>query len=227
MKVKFTFVAPLLGTVSGNQKLAKDFIIDKVLTDKTISDDDKRRITAEEEKTLPSDINEQIEGSSTYFHRDEEGKPFIYGYMIKGFFKAACDAMIDSGQFTQEELKKLKLTRYGYKNTINKLICVKTRCISLQLPEVGLSSHELVEDDNGGKVFIERSLRAETMKGDRVCLARSESAPEGTVVEFEISYLNDKLVPFIKWWFDYGLDYGGIGQWRSSHYGSFKWEAVL
>jgi len=211
MKIQITMTAPLLGTVSGNQKLAEDFIIGKVLTDKTIGEDDARKRTAEERQTLPVDIEEQIEDSSTYFHR-EDGKPFIYGYMIKGFFKAACDAMIDSGQFTQEELKKVKLTRYSYKSTINKLITIKTRKIMLQLA--------------GEIEFVERSLRAETMKGDRVCLARSEAAPEGTTVELEFTCLNKKLWPYIEWWLDYGKDYGGIGQWRSSHYGSFTWKEI-
>jgi hypothetical protein len=217
MKVKFTFVAPLLGTVSGNQQLAKDFIIGKVLTDKTISEADQRKITAEEAKTLPQDIEEQIEDSSTYFHRDEDGKPFIYGYMIKGFFKAACDAMIDSGQFTAKELKDAKLGRWSYKNTINKLLAIKTRRLMLQTPgDKGLE-----------EVFVERSLRAETMKGDRICLVRSEAAPEGTVVEFEFVLLNAKLQPFVEWWLNYGEVFGGIGQWRSSHYGSFVWEEVV
>ena len=217
MKIKMTFTSPLLGTVSGNQELAKKYVIDKVLTDKTIEEDDKRKRTAKEEKTLPGTIGEQIEESSTYFHR--EGKrPFIYGYMIKGFFKAACDAMIDSGVFTKKDLNEVKLGRWSYKSTINKLIMVRTRKIMLQLPET-------VGEWN--LPFVERSLRAETMKGDRICLARSEAAPEGTVVEFEFVCLSKKLQPYIEWWLNYGAEFGGIGQWRSAHYGSFSWEEIV
>lgn len=209
MKIKIEMTSPLLGTVSGNEEIAKEFIVGKVLSDKTIPEDAAIKRAAEEEKTLPT-MEGEINAGTTYFHRDENTKPFIYGYMIKGYCKAACDAMIDTGQFKKEDLKKVKLTRYSYKSTINKLISISPRRIYLET--------ELSEFN-----FIERSLRAETMKGDRVCLARSEMAPEGTVLQCEIHCLNNKLWPYIEWWLDYGKDYGGIGQWRSSHYGSFTW----
>ena len=96
-----------------------------------------------------------------------------------------------------------------YKKTIDKQIFVFPRKIYLILPE-------------GGKVtFIERPLRGETMRGERICLARSESVPAGTTIHIEISCLNKKLEGFIPQWLKYGR-LMGLGQWRSSGMGRFE-----
>lgn len=215
MQIRIEFCAPLLGTVAGNKEVATTFIVAKANKDRALTQDQIDAKMAEEVNTLP----DELENASTLFHRDENNKPFIYSYMMNGFFKSACDAMIDSDddsgvvfdKHTQEELKKIKLTRYSYKSTINKLIRIKERRLMLQCP--------------GPMEFVERSLRAETMRGDRVCLARSEAAPEGTILECTIMCLNAKLWPYIEEWLGYGV-FGGIGQWRTSHYGSFTWERL-
>jgi len=215
MKVKFEFVAPLLGTISGNKDVATEFIVAKAAENRNLDVEEIVTIKKEELSTLPA---EDIDKSSTLFHRDEEGRPFLYSYMINGFFKAACDAMIDGDgendifkKHTKKELKDMKLTRWSYKSTINKLIRVKERRLYLAL---------------SGPIDVEeRSMRVTTMQGDRVCLARSESAPEGTTIELTIECLNSKLWPYIEEWLGYGI-FGGLGQWRSSYFGSFTWERL-
>ena len=197
--------------------MATDFIVSKAEGDKTLSAAEVKAKKAEEITTLP---DEELENASTLFHRDDDG-PFLYSYMVNGFFKAACVAMIDSNdedgevfkKHTKEELKNIRLTRWSYKSTINSMIRVRERKLYLNLPK------------GQDMEFVERSLRAETMRGDRVCLARSEAAPEGTTVEFEIRCLNSKLWDYIEEWLGYG-DFGGMGLWRSSHYGSFTWERL-
>ena len=63
------------------------------------------------------------------------------------------------------------------------------------------------------------------MQGERVSLAMSEEAPAGTTVEFTIVSFLDSYESVIKEWLDYGV-YSGIGQWRNSGKGRFKWEQV-
>ena len=212
LDIQITLTAPMLGTVPGNDEIAKEYIVDNVIKNNTVKEAMQK--ADEEVQTLPKiDPDDELSKGTTFFHRDEANKPFVYSYIMKGFFKSACDTQIDTGCFTKEELKVLKLTRYSYKSTINKLIYVGPRRLMLENCPQELP-------------FVERPLRAETMRGDRVCLARSEAAPEGTVIRCQIETLNDKLLDTIKYWLDLGAKFGGLGQWRSSHYGSFIWEEV-
>jgi len=199
MKIKITFTEPLLGTLSGNKEIAEDFIISK-----------HPEGQSEEESEMHPD--EELEKSSTIFARDGD-KLMLWDYQFKGFFKEACEQMIYSGTMTQEELKKYRLTPYLYKKTIDKQIFVNPRKIYLELPE-------------GAKPeFIERPLRGQTMKGERICLARSESAPPGTKIRIDVSCLNKNLEKFIVQWLNYGALLG-MGQWRTSGCGRFSYKII-
>lgn len=198
MKVELTFTEPLLGTLSGNKEIAEEFIISK----------HPDGVSEEESES----VDESIEKSSTIFARTD-GNPMIWDYQVKGFFKSACLAMIKSKTMTKEELKNFELTKYMYKRTIDLLIFASPRKIVLALP----SSDPLT--------FCERPLRAETMRGERIALARSEQAPAGTKVIVEIISLNKKLEPFIERWLDYG-QLSGFGQWRNSGMGRFEWKKL-
>ena len=200
MKIKITFIEPLLGTLSGNKEIAEEFIISK----------HPDGHNDEESDAIPQD--EALEKSSTIFARDN-GRMMIWDYQIKGFLKSACEQMVNSGTITKKELKDYRLTQYLYQKTIDKQIFVKPRKIFLNLPE-------------DGKVeFIERPLRGQTMRGERICLARSESVPAGTTIEIEISILAPNLEDFIPKWLNYGA-LMGLGQWRSSGMGRFVWEEL-
>ncbi len=203
MKVEIEFTEPLLGTLAGDPKVATEFILSKC------ADGPKE----DEAESLPE---EAIEKASTIFSRDADGNPILWDYQIKGFFKAACRAMIDSGAFTKEELKKFLLTTYMHKRTIDTLVFVKPRRLVLQCPD-GVDVQNLE--------FLERPLRAETMRGERIALARSQVCPVGTKLVFEIKTLNDKIDKFIERWLDYGELYG-LGQWRNSGMGRFKWKKL-
>lgn len=200
MKVEIKFTEKLLGTLSGNKEIAEEFINSK----------HPDGHNEEESEMHPDD---ELEKSSTIFARDN-GTPMLWDYQIKGFFKEACEQMINSGTMTKEELKgknnKLRLTQYLYKKTIDKQIFVKPRKIHLELP-AGVKSE-----------FTERPLRGQTMRGERICLARSESVPAGTILVIEVVCMNKILEPFIGKWLDYGSLYG-IGQWRTSGMGRFSW----
>ena len=71
----------------------------------------------------------------------------------------------------------------------------------------------------------QRPLRAQTMRGERVALAHSEEAPAGTYFECTIECLRDADMALVREWLDYGR-YKGIGQWRNSGLGRFRWEEV-
>ena len=73
----------------------------------------------------------------------------------------------------------------------------------------------------GGEVGrLERPLRASTAQGERVCLASSETVPEGTTQEFDIVVMRDALLPYVIEWLKYG-EMRGMGQWRNSGCGRF------
>ena len=199
MKIKITFTEPLLGTLSGNKEIAEDFIISK-------------HPEGQSEEESEKHLDEELEKSSTIFARDGD-KLMLWDYQFKGFFKEACEQMIYSGTMTQEELKKYRLTPYLYKKTIDKQIFVNPRKIYLELPEGATPE------------FIERPLRGQTMKGERICLARSESVPPGTKIRIDVSCLNKNLEKFIVQWLNYGALLG-MGQWRTSGCGRFSYKII-
>ena len=75
--------------------------------------------------------------------------------------------------------------------------------------------------------ICERPLRAETMQGPRVSLARSEVVNAGISFDCEIQLfpgcpITDKM---LRQCLDYGK-FKGLGQWRNSGKGRFTWEEI-
>ncbi len=188
MFVRLTFIEPLLGTLSGDPKLAEDFIMSK----------HPEGIQEDEQESL----DETMKKGTTYFARNSDGQPILWDYQIKGFFKDACSMMLRVAKVA--ELK-------AHKKIIDGLIFVKPRKIILNL--------------SGDLTFIERPLRGQTAQGERIALARSESAPAGTIIEFEVLLLKKSLKKYIINWLDYG-PLRGLGQWRNSGMGRFEWEEL-
>ncbi len=154
---------------------------------------------ADELESLETEA-ETLEKASTVFPRLADDKPFLWDYQVKGFFKDAA-SMLNRALPKEKQLK-------AHKKVIDGLIFVKPRKIKINL--------------SGGITVIERPLRASTAQGERIALARSEAAPAGSTVRFEIVCLLDKLIPAIKSWLDYG-QMRGLGQWRNSGMGRFDW----
>lgn len=197
MKIEIEFTEPLLGTLPGNKEIAEEFIISRHPEGHAQDETDS--------------ILESVEKATTFFARDEDGMLMLWDYQVKGYFKSACEAMIMTDTLTQEELKKVRLTRYLYKKTIDMMIFVSPRRIRLE------NYSELI--------MCERPLRKDNPKGGNVALSRSEEAPAGTTIEIEIVTLNEKLNDFIKRWLDYGV-LSGFGQWRNSGKGRFIWKEL-
>lgn len=197
MKVRLTFTEPVLGTQPADPEIHSRFIASKAPDHKTL---------AEEVAAMGA---EQVEERGmTVFPKLEDGTPFLWDYQIKGFFKDACGMLR-----RVEGTKSKKLT--AYKKEIDGLIFVNERRVPLWMP----IELDLTETD------CQRPLRAQTMQGERVTLAHSEEAPEGTYIEFTVTCLKDSLMALVTEWLDYGA-LRGIGQWRNSGKGRFEWEEI-
>jgi len=152
---------------------------------------------------LPEDeiasLPEEVERATTYFHHDQDGKPFLFDYAVKGFFKEAARAF--NGLHGVKALHS-KVERYVF---------VTPREIPLIVPE-------------GGEIsYLSRTLRPETMQGPRVAIARSEMLPPGTRAMFTVEYYTDGPITeeIIRDLLTYGMRMG-LGQWRSGGYGTFR-----
>lgn len=141
----------------------------------------------------------------TVFPKLEDGTPFLYDYQIRGFFKSACYAM---RQISDAKFSK-KLT--AYKKKIDLLVFIDERKIPLIF--------------DGDIELKSRSLRAQTMQGERITIATSEMVPEGTRCYFTVRVLEDSLMDAVREWLDYGR-YNGIGCWRNSGMGKFTWREM-
>lgn len=190
LKVKLTFREYILGTASANPDIHAEYIASKA-PDAAKMEEEVANIGAEE----------LFEKSLTVFPRGADGKPILYDYQIKGFFKDTCGML---KRVPGTESGKLK----AYKKEIDGLIFVKER-------EIPIETEEPI-------TILQRPLRAQTAQGERVALASSERIAAGATVTFTILMLRDDLMPVIKEWLEYG-SLRGIGQWRNSGAGRFTW----
>lgn len=203
IKVRLTFTEPLLGTWPGNQNVARDYIASKSPDAATIED---------EIAAIGADAT--ADKAMTIFPRSADGKPILYDYQIKGFFKDSCGMLARIGGKTETGKKRAvnesgKLT--AYKKIIDGLIFVSPRQIPLQL--------------SGQMAECQRPLRAQTAQGERVSLANSEEIPAGSSCEFEILCMDDTHEAAVMEWLEYGR-LRGLGQWRNSGKGRFTYELL-
>jgi len=154
-----------------------------------------------EDELLP----EAVEKGTTVFYRwpKDENIPALLNYQVLGFLKAS--AQVQNGR-VEGGVKALK-------SKVENNIFVSPRVIPLELPE-------------GGEMdYLERPLRAETMQGPRVTLARSEMLPEGTRFSCGVEILDGGAINegVLRDLLDYGY-YRGLGQWHNSgSYGTFRY----
>ena len=203
IKVKLTFIEPVLGTWPSNQNIAREFIASKSPDAATIED---------EVAALGADA--VADKGMTVFPRNEKGEPVLYDYQVKGFFKDSCGMLGRIGGKSETSKKKAvnesgKIT--AYKKVIDGLIFVEPRMIPLKFDgEIG---------------DCQRPLRAQTAQGERVSLANSEEIPAGATCEFEVLCMDDSHEKAVLEWLDYGA-LRGIGQWRNSGKGRFTYEIL-
>ena len=114
MKVKLTFVEPILGTWPADPEVAKTYIASNAPDATTITDE-----------IAATSVEEVVEKSMTIFPRTETG-PFLYDHQIKGFFKDACGIL---ARVKGTESSKIK----AYKKVIDGLIFPEPRKIPIEV----------------------------------------------------------------------------------------------
>jgi len=150
-------------------------------------------------------VEEMVEKGITGFHVDGDGNPVLFDYMIKGFFKDACSMLR-----RVPKSKSSKLT--AFKKVIDGLLFVSPRKIPINTNGMELE-------------ILQRPLRAQTPKGERVSIAVSETAPALSTIEVDLEVLGGISGALLKEWLDYGK-LRGIGQWRNASYGRFTYEIL-
>lgn len=193
MRVRLTFIEDILGTCSGNPEIHREFIASKSPDAATIEDE-----------VAAIGVEGVVEKSMTVFPRDAQGRPFLYDYQIKGFFKDSCGV-----------LKKVPGSKCSnvkaYKKEIDGLLFVFPRKIPFHFD---------------GKIGnCERPLRGQTAQGERIALANSESIPAGATVEIEIGTMTKAMRDVVEECLEYGV-LRGIGQWRNSGRGRMVYDIL-
>jgi hypothetical protein len=202
IKVKLTFVEPILGTAAADPEIHSKYIA-------SLAPDAESK--AEEVARLG--VDEVEDKALTVFPRTEDGEPFLWDYQVRGFIKESAGILktVEGSALAKNEAAK-KLWRAHKKNVDNKIF-VKPRQVVLNIPE----GKELT--------ICQRPLRASTPMGERVALSASEELPAGTTCEFSVVTLEDKMEDGILECLTYGM-LKGIGQWRNSGKGRFTYEVV-
>ena len=193
LKVRLTFIDDILGGNPGDEDIYRTYIGSKA--------PDPTKV---EDEVAVLGVEGVVEKGKTIFKKFAAGTPFLAGYHIKGFFKAAAQAM---KKVPGSKSSKLK----AFKKEIDTLIFIAED----QIPFI----------DWGMMDECQRPLRASTPMGVRVSIAISVSIAAGAQAEFTIQCLIDDDVEYVREWLDYGR-LNGIGQWRNSGKGRFVWEEL-
>jgi len=197
---KLTFLEHVLGTVPKNKEIYTSYIATKHEERK------KEKLPKEKLEEELESIKETERKGWTGFMSDDKGI-FVYDYWIRGFLKSAGQA-----------LKDQHLSMKNFKSKIDQLVFVFPR--------------KLYFKNDKGKTYknpcgeIERPLRAMTMQGPRVTLAKSDYIESGATLEFDLKMIENSRELSFKTIEDY-LDFGelqGLGQFRNGSYGRFTWK---
>lgn len=204
LHIRLTLEEPMLGTVPKNKEVYAKFILDNLREQReagkiTQADFDKA------EKEEVETIKEKEDKGWTGFHEDKKGI-FIYDYMIRGFLKNAATVLKD-----QVELK-------NQKSKIDSFVFVFPRQIYFKRDGKNIAKPDGI---------LERPLRAQTMQGPRVTLARSDSLNAGVQLECQIRIVDNPSINVkkLKELLSYG-ELQGLGQFRNGSYGRFTYEVV-
>lgn len=210
LKVKLTFITPVLGTTPKEEEIFTGYLASKAPEGLEIDD---------EMETAPFET--EAKQGWTGFHSDERGYG-IYDYMFKGYLKASAEAE-RRVEGVDTEVNKIR----AYKKVLNQTVFPMPRFIHFTLPE-DYEPPEGLEGPYPGVPALhrlERPIRAQTPRGERTALIRSDVIPEGSTMTVTIQSLNNQLRELIFELLDYGR-FAGLGQWRNGGYGRFTWELV-
>lgn len=190
--VTLTFDEPILGTAPKNPEVYAEYIATKA---PTVANG------LEETETVPVDPDHEERAGWTGFH-EQDGRPFLYDYAVKGFLKESANVLKD----------QLKIT--NFRSHVENFCFVKPRRVFFE-PASG---------DHLDVSVNERPLRAMTAKGPRVTVVRSDQLMNAKLT-FRLQVLENKK--FSEAQIREVLSYGelsGLGQWRNGGWGRFRFE---
>ena len=150
-EVEVELTEPLLGTVPKDRETYAAWV--------------RTKAPVEDPDETPPDMEEIEEKGWTGFFTDDEGRPVLMDYQVKGFLKEGGDVLREEGVLTYPAIKR----------HIDNELFVYPRRILLA---------DAVEPEP-----LERPLRAMTRQGARVALVRSDVIPAGTKFSFSIRVL--------------------------------------
>jgi len=179
-----------MGTSSSSKEIHEEYIA-------SLAPDARSR----EEEIASIGVDAEVEKSKTVFPRlngKSNGQPFVWDYQIKGFLKEAARAM---ARVTGLETSRTK----AYLKIVNDCIFVYPRKIPLNYDGA----------EQGAVGSCQRPLRAQTMQGERVTIANSETVPAGAWFDFDVKMYDEKYEKLLLELLPYAAD-KGLLQWRNS-----------
>lgn len=226
-RVTIRFINDILGSAPANKQFYEKYLVSKLIKEiekvekklDRVKDEREREILLEKKADLESqladlpDIEEAGDEKLTVFYRakyEEFDVPVIRAHQVLGFFKEAANNFKD--------ILKIKNAR----DKISKYVRVMP--YNLYIYDTEISPENLVDDVDG---IVERPLKAMTMQGPRVSIAKSEVIKSNgdKLIQLEVWLYKNKE---ISWEVLETLmeEYGrvnGISQWRNSgYYGAFE-----
>lgn len=144
MRVKLTFLEPVLGTWPSNENIARDFIASKAPDASTIED---------EIAALGADA--VAEKGKTVFPRTA-GQPILYDYQVKGFFKDACGMLARVKSKKSSALKVYKKIIGGLKRKGLDLDAQKLVTQNARLARLARRMQETKEDKRNAETDSQR-----------------------------------------------------------------------
>lgn len=167
----------------------------------------------------------ELKGATVFF-RDANGMPCIGDHMIKGFLKAAGEAICRAKQ-TKKKAKdgvEAEGKATGFLGTISGTSAIINQHLTVAEQFISFDK-DVVKDPDGNVVYLQRSLRANTAQGPRVALAKSEVVPAGAKISFTLKVMKGSALDEagLKALFEVG-EITGIGQWRNASYGQFTFD---
>jgi len=181
----------------------------------------QRSLSKEERENLLSDnsedfilelLGETTELKTQIFQRDAERLPYLGSQVVKGFLKSASEA--------------ISRTRPSKNGKFNSSIAASSKYINTMMISTPIyffdeegKRVDIKRLDDGSADLLERPLRCQTAKGDRVALASSEVIEEGSYGSFAISLFGGDSCPVkikdLKDCLNYGV-IQGLSAWRGS-----------
>jgi len=210
VNIRLTYTEQALAVSPGDLNLLGTHLTTKIAPEIAKEEMDAMAATLE-------DVEEQIEKQSTIFFKDDLGI-YWWNYQLKGFFKEQYKTLI--------ELNELKGSKWTAAKCIDNCVFVSPRRLYIHDPD----GHRL-EKPHGQ---LTRTIRVNTLRGERVAISRSEYVNAGCYVDAAVEILTRDVTG--KSWatFDHDafvkcLDFGarkGFSQWRSAGFGTFTYQIL-